>query len=202
MKALGLLPLALSLLLAGPAAAEVPLMSPLPDAGWPDLSGRTVKLSGLKGKPVLINLWASWCQPCIKELPVIQDLHTRYAAHGLQVVGINIDLDLGTAETFTERHGLSYTVLHDAQGDSAKPFRVQQIPATFLYDAAGRLVWQTTDEVKRDDPALRAALKRVLPAAGPRKTEAGAKKGTRVRPDGRRWPLRRPPSPIPPTPSR
>ena len=194
--------LALVLLWAGPAAAGIPLMSPLPEAGWPDLSGRTVKLSALKGKPVLINLWASWCQPCVKELPVIQGLHTRYGPAGLQVIGINIDLDLGTAETFTARHGLSYTVLHDAQGDSAKPFRVDQIPATFLYDAQGRLVWQTDDELKPDDPGLRAALKRVLPEAGPRATDAGGKKGVRTLPDGRQWPVRRPPSPIPPTPSR
>lgn len=198
-----LLPALLALLLAAPAAAEIPLMSPLPEAGWPDLSGRTVKLSALKGKPVLVNLWASWCQPCIKELPIIQGLHTRYAAAGLQVVGINIDVDLGTAETFTERHALGYTVLHDARGDSAKPFRVQQIPATFLYDAEGRLVWQTDDEIEPGDPTLRAALKRVLPQDGPARTEAGGDAKTpRKRPDARLWPLRRAPSPIPPTPSR
>lgn len=186
--------IAAALLLAAPAAAELPLQSPLPDAAWPDLSGETVRLSALKGRPVLINLWASWCPPCIAELPVLAGLHRAHAADGLRVVGINIDVDLGTAERFTEKHRLPYTVLHDAQGVSAKPFRVDQIPATFLFDAAGRLVWQTADEVKADDPGLRAALKRALPRGGPRVTDP--------KPDDRLRPLRRAPSPIPPVPAR
>lgn len=186
--------LALALtLLATPAAAELPLQSPLPDAAWPDLSGQTVQLAGLKGRPVLINLWASWCPPCIAELPLLTALHHAHAADGLRVVGVNIDVDLETAERTTERHRLPYTVLHDAQGVSAKPFQVQQIPATFLFDAEGRLVWQTDDELAPGDPGLRAALKRVLPRGGPAKTEA---------PDARLKPLRPTPSPIPPVPSR
>ena len=117
----------------------------------------------------------------------------RALADGLRVVGINIDVDLETAERTTEKHRLPYTVLHDAQGVSAKPFQVQQIPATFLFDAEGRLVWQTDDELAPDDPGLRAALKRVLPRGGPAKTEA---------PDARLKPLRVMPSPIPPVPVR
>lgn len=181
------LALALGLALAAPAAAALPLQSPLPDAAWPDLEGHTVRLPALAGKPTLINVWATWCPPCIAELPVLAELHRAYAAAGLQVVGINIDVDLGTVEAAVAKHGIPYRVLHDAAGTSSRPFRLDQVPASFLFDAEGRLVWQTEDELKPGDPALRAALKRVLPAAAPKTTPA-PETAPRARPDGRLWP--------------
>lgn len=157
-----------ALALAGPAAAEIPLQSPLPAATWPDLEGRPVALAGLVGKPVLVNVWATWCQPCIKELPVLVGLDRAHKAAGLQVVGIAIDLDLGLVEAAVAKHGITYRVLHDAEGTAARPFRLDQVPASFLFDAAGKLVWQTADELRADDPALQAALARVLGAKGGR----------------------------------
>jgi len=187
MKALAL---ALGLMLAGPALAALPLQSPLPDASYPDLSGRTVTLSALKGKPVLVNLWATWCQPCVHELPILVDLHERYAADGLRVVGVSLDVDLAVLERAVEKYRLPYTILHDATSTVTKPFQVGQLPATFLFDAQGRLVWQLVDELDPNDPGFRAALKRVMPQSGPKGTDARLK------------PLKAVPSPLPPAPIR
>lgn len=151
--------------LAGAAQAEIPLQSPLPDATWPDLAGKPVTLAGLKGRPVLVNVWATWCPPCMRELPTLIALDKAHRAAGLQVVGIAIDLDLGLVEAAVEKHHIPYRVLHDAHGTASRPFRLEQVPATFLYDAEGRLVWQTADELRADDAGFKAALAQVLGAA-------------------------------------
>lgn len=151
--------------LAAPAAAALPPQSPLPDIGWPSLDGPTVTLSALAGRPVLVNVWASWCKPCVKELPLFVELDRAHRAAGLQVVGIAVDAELGPVEDAVERHGLTYPVLHDGKGSVSKAFRLDQIPATFLFDAQGKLVWQAADVVDTDDPTFRAALKRVLAPA-------------------------------------
>lgn len=138
------------------------LASPIPEFSAPDLKGATVALTRLEGKPLLVNLWATWCPPCVHELPLLEALHKKHAADGLQVVGISVDRDLGLVEKMVDKHKLSFRVLHNATGTAARPFRVQQLPATFLYDRKGKLVWSTLDEIKPDDPAFAAALKQAL----------------------------------------
>lgn len=155
------------LALSAPASAALPLHSPLPDAGWPSLDGPTVTLSALVGRPVLVNVWASWCQPCVKELPLFVELDRTHRTAGLQVIGVALDTEIAPVEAAVERHGLTYPVLHDGKGSISKAFRLEQIPATFLFDARGRLVWQAADVVDGDDPAFRAALKQVLAPNAP-----------------------------------
>lgn len=157
--------MALSALMASKTSvvqAAMPLQSPLPAASWPDLDGKPVSLAGLRGKPVLVNVWATWCKPCLHELPVLIALDRAHRAAGLQVVGIAIDLDLGLVEAAVAKHGIGYRVLHDAQGTSSRPFALDAVPASFLFDGEGRLVWQTTQALRADDPALVAALRQVL----------------------------------------
>lgn len=144
------------------AQAAMPLQSPLPAASWPDLDGKPVSLAGLRGQPVLVNVWATWCKPCLHELPVLIALDRAHRAAGLQVVGIAIDLDLGLVEAAVAKHGIIYRVLHDAEGTSSRPFALDGVPASFLFDGEGRLVWQTTKALRSDDPALTAALRQVL----------------------------------------
>lgn len=158
------------LALSAPASAALPLNSPLPDAGWPSLDGPTVTLAALAGRPVLVNVWASWCKPCVDELPLFVALDRAHRAAGLQVVGVAVDAELAPVEDAVERHGLTYPVLHDGNGSASKAFRLEQIPATFLFDARGRLVWQAADVVDAHDPTFRAALKQVLSPPAPEAT--------------------------------
>ncbi|MCA9538565.1 MAG: TlpA family protein disulfide reductase [Myxococcales bacterium] len=140
----------------------LPLQSAMPQFSAPTLGGESFELRALVGRPALVNLWASWCKPCKAEIPVLNALHRRHAVDGLQVVGVSIDLDLATTEQTVEALGVEYKVLHDAQGVSARPFRVQNVPATFLFDRQGRLVWRSTQALSADDPAFAAALARAL----------------------------------------
>lgn len=158
-----------ALLCAAPtlARAGLPAESPLPALGLPSLDGPPVTLSALAGRPVLVNVWATWCKPCVNELPIFVALDRDHRADGLQIVAVAIDAELAPVEATAERLGLPFTVLHDGKGMINKAFRLQQIPATFLYDARGALVWQTHEALDADDPAFRAALTAALASTPP-----------------------------------
>mgnify|MGYP002629622703 CR=1 FL=1 len=146
----------------GPPPSD--LGAPLPALSAPDLDGNTRALAEWKGRPLLVNLWATWCLPCVRELPDLAALHATWAPRGLQMVGVALDDDVGEVEALVARAKLPWTVLHDASGDTLRQFAVAQVPATFLYDRAGTLVWFRGDVLRPDDPALVEALRAVTAA--------------------------------------
>ena len=111
-------------------------------------TGKRVSLTDLKGKPVLLNFWATWCTPCKVEMPWFQEFQTKYAAQGLQVVGINEDDDAQSPEIkdqikkTLERTGVDYTILMSDKkvGDAYGGLDV--LPATFFIDRSGKIVAQ------------------------------------------------------------
>jgi len=115
-----------------------------PDFALNDLSGKSWRLSELRGKVVLINFWATWCPPCRKELPDLETLYGRFASQGLVVVGIS-DEPATKVEPFVRKHGLSFPVLLDAARTVNEMFAIKGIPKTFIYDRAGNLVAQAID---------------------------------------------------------
>ncbi len=136
---------------------------PIPDLKARGISGVTtpsVELRSLKG-PMLLNLWASWCMPCVAELPHLKALH---AAHPeLKVVGLSVDSGPQVAGRAAQRFGLPYPVLHADSRVVSEAFGTIHLPATFLYDAQGYLVWSTLDVIEEGDPRVAAALSQVLP---------------------------------------
>lgn len=112
-----------------------------PDFSLPSLDGKTVHLSDFRGKAVLLNFWATWCEPCKVEMPWIVDLQKKYASQGLQVVGVAMD-DAGADEIakFTKEMGVNYPVVigKDEVGDAygGLPF----LPTTFYIGRDGKIV--------------------------------------------------------------
>ncbi len=109
-------------------------------------TGQKVRLSDLRGKVIVLDFWASWCQPCMHALPDTQALYKKYAARGLKVFGVNIEGDADRAAQAAQSLGLSFPILlsePDAQGDydfsSAQmtAYRIHAIPALFLIDKRG-----------------------------------------------------------------
>ena len=128
------------------------------------MAGAPVSLASLRGSPVLLNVWATWCHPCQDEIPVLEALHKRHSGTGLEVVGVSID-DAGRrndVQAFTERFGITYQVWLDPDQQVMPTFSVIGVPTTFLIDRDGRLVWRKTGEVKAGDAGLDAALDSVL----------------------------------------
>ena len=108
--------------------------------------GQTITLSDLRGQVVLLDFWASWCQPCMDGLPDTEALHRAYKARGLKVIGINIEGDAAKAGQAARELGLSFPILMsepDARGSynfssaQISAFRIHAIPALFLIDKRG-----------------------------------------------------------------
>ncbi|MDA8744021.1 TlpA family protein disulfide reductase [Rubripirellula amarantea] len=108
------------------------------------MDGKTFKLSALRGKPVVIHYWATWCEPCKQDMKLLRRLQASYKRAGLQIVGVNVDGTRETASEFLKESSLPWVQLFEPGGleDSglAKSLGVQTLPTTLLIDAAGKVV--------------------------------------------------------------
>lgn len=112
---------------------------PAPVFALPDMANDTVTLADLRGSPVMLNVWATWCPPCREEMPGLQALHERYSADGLRVVGVSID-NRGAEDairSFATDFGITFTLLHDPGEVVPRQYRTVGVPETFLIDADG-----------------------------------------------------------------
>jgi thiol-disulfide isomerase/thioredoxin len=133
--------------------------SALPEVTVTDPSGKELKMASLKGKPTLINLWATWCAPCIAELPTLNRISNR-ADMNLQVVTISQDLgDAAKVQTFLDQKGFAQLPAWiDAKGDLAMHYGAQTLPVTIYYDAQGKELWRYTGGKEWDSAGAAALL--------------------------------------------
>jgi peroxiredoxin len=118
-----------------PTAAAPQAMAP--DFGLEDLAGRTVRLSQLRGKPVLLNFWATWCPPCRAEIPALQAAHEHYGDAAV-ILGIDIRETAAQVLEFAPRYGLTYPILLDQDGKvSESLYGVQGVPTSLVIGADG-----------------------------------------------------------------
>jgi thiol-disulfide isomerase/thioredoxin len=135
----------LAILLAlGLVATSCPAEAPAPEVGKsaPDfkldtLDGQTLVLSQLKGKPVLVNFWATWCGPCRYEMPFLQQLHEDWPEEELVLLAVNVGESSSDVSQFMQSQGFSFTVLLDRQAAVAQQYNVMGIPSTFFIDSDG-----------------------------------------------------------------
>ena len=100
----------------------------------------TLSLASLRGKPAVINFWASWCAPCKKEAPLLQEAWERYRDEGLVVLGIDAQDFRSDAREFVQRYGLTYPIAYDGNGASLGRFGNTGFPETWFMGRDGRLV--------------------------------------------------------------
>ncbi len=127
----------LGLIDIGCSAPVVSIDKPAPDFRLPDLDGKEVNLDDFKGKPVLLNFWASWCRPCAEEMPYLQQVYEEWSDRGLVVLTINLGDDPAKVKQFRQNHQLSLPVLLDTRQDLADKYNVLSIPTTFFIDKDG-----------------------------------------------------------------
>lgn len=145
--------------IVSPDVASLPkIPKTLPPFELRDLSGVSVRADDLRGAPVLLNVWATWCGPCRDELPVLAKLQTEYPK--LRVLALSVDgAGAGPAvRKMIEASAPGLVALHPDTAGLAARLGVSALPRTFLYDGSGALVWSSEGALREDDPALAAVL--------------------------------------------
>lgn len=104
-----------------------------------DTDGNTVSLQDYKGKVILLNFWASWCEPCRNEMPAVQESYNKYKDQGFVVLGVNIAENQVTAKGFANRLGVTFPVLLDSDRKVTQQYKVIPIPTSFLIDRNGKV---------------------------------------------------------------
>jgi thiol-disulfide isomerase/thioredoxin len=101
--------------------------------------GSTLRLAQLRGQPVLLDFWASWCGPCAMQAPILERLSQRYGKDGLVVVGVNVDDAPEVARHYAEKRELSYPIVVDVRDEAQKLYGVRSLPSVVLVDRKGKV---------------------------------------------------------------
>jgi thiol-disulfide isomerase/thioredoxin len=106
-----------------------------PDITGIDLAGQPIALHQVAGKVVLVNFWATWCAPCMAELPALEQLYQRLHDQGFTIVGIAVDDTLENIKEAVQKNGITYPVLLDEKGKSKRLFELKGFPESFVLDS-------------------------------------------------------------------
>lgn len=143
------------------SASTLPVVGKAPNFRLTTLDGKEVTAAALKGKVVVVDFWATWCGPCVAEIPGYVELQKKYASDGLVIIGVSVDRGgVAKVKQFVDRQGVNYLI---AMGDDtiAEAFGgFDAIPTTFLIDRDGNIRHQKTGSM--DHAAYEALVKQVL----------------------------------------
>lgn len=112
---------------------------PAADFTLADANGQVITLSDLRGQVVMINFWASWCAPCRQEMPLLEQIHQRYAPLGFTLLGINVEENPADGQAFLRERPVSFPVLYDPENGVSKLYDVVAMPSTVLIDRQGNV---------------------------------------------------------------
>jgi len=128
-----------------------------------DLGGTPVSLSAMRGKVVLLTFWATWCGACRGELPNLQNLYKTFKDHNdFEVLTINIDQTTALVLPFVRKNDYRFPVLLDSDNRVSSAYDVRGIPANFIIDRTGKIIWNCAGSVDWSDPLLQKAVKKLL----------------------------------------
>lgn len=154
---LAVLALAIGYTVYGTATKEkvelVAVGSEAPDFTLVDLNGEKHKLSDYKGQGVFLNFWGTWCKPCEKEMPAMDNQYQEFKDHGVQTLAVNIAQTDFEVQNFVDRYGLSFPVVIDKTKSVMTAYNVGQLPATVLIDPEGKVAKIITGEMTEKDIA-------------------------------------------------
>lgn len=138
--------------------------NPLPAAlQLRDVDGRLVNLADLRNRVVLINFWASWCPPCVQEMPSMQRLKEKLAGQPFTILAVNMAESEAEARAFIKKTHVDFPVLMDRDGAVLKQWKVFVFPTSFVIDTTGRIRLGAIGEVEWDSPEIVEIFKQLLP---------------------------------------
>lgn len=153
---------------AGADAADA-LLEPIearpmaPDLALPGPQGERYRLTGMRGAPVIVNFWATWCPPCRAEMPSLQRAWEALEGEGIMVLAVNVGEDAATVREFAAELSVDFPLPIDADSEATANWPVRGLPTTFVVDAEGRLAYRAEGEREWDDPALLEIVRALQP---------------------------------------
>ena len=163
-RLLGLL-LAASVSLAGAQELRPWKGGAAPPLAIADLDGRQHRLEDYRGKVVLVNFWATWCEPCRDEIPSINKLRASLAGRPFVVLAVNLAEPESRIRRFQEKVPMEFSVLLDRDTRVAKSWQARILPASYLIGPDGRIRYSVRGEIDWSGESARAAIAEMLPAA-------------------------------------
>ena len=126
-------------LLAAHGAWAAAIGDPAPAFSLPDTRGGTFALEQLRGQVVYVDFWASWCGPCRRSFPWMNEMQQRYGGRGFAIVAINVDAKREDADRFLRQYSAQFAVVYDGTGATPGAYAVKAMPSSYLVDARGRI---------------------------------------------------------------
>ncbi len=140
----------------------------LPNIRLPDLhSGQVVDLSASRGKVVLLNFWASWCPPCVEEIPSIHALQQQFNSTELVVLSVDYQESEAAIRPFLAKVKVDFPVLLDSEGQVARQWHIFSLPSSFLLDRQGRVRYGVNRAIDWSDPAVVAVVRQLVAESAP-----------------------------------
>jgi cytochrome c biogenesis protein CcmG/thiol:disulfide interchange protein DsbE len=127
-----------------------------------DLSASTQDINKYQGKVVLLDFWASWCGPCRRSFPWMNNMQAKYGERGLTVVAVNLDQERADADKFLQRYPAQFTLWYDPTGTLAKTYNVEAMPTSMLLDRQGKIISVHRGFKKKQIDAYEQAIKQAL----------------------------------------
>jgi peroxiredoxin len=138
-----------------------------PGFSLPTLGGGEVSLTSLRGKVVLLNFWASWCEPCQVEMPAMERLYRKLRPQGFELIAVSVDDNEKDVKDFSTRLGLTFPILLDPSKRVATTYQTFRYPESFLIDRRGTLVEHYVGSRDWDAPAYVSRIERLMEGGTP-----------------------------------
>ena len=135
----------------------------IPQLSLKDLAGHEVNLTDFKGKVVLVNFWATWCAPCIEEMPSMQRLRDKLGLAGFEVLAVNYQESQTRINEFLKKRPLKLTILRDHDGSARTGWGVRVFPTSFVIDAGQRVRYTVTGDVDWTSSKIESQIRELLP---------------------------------------
>jgi thiol-disulfide isomerase/thioredoxin len=132
---------------------------PTPALQLKTLDGRTINLADFRGRTVIVNFWATWCAPCVAEMPALQRLRDRMGLQRLEVIAVNFQENAARIRPFVERRRLTYPVVRDHDGAARAAWGVTVFPTSFVVGPDQRIAWVAIGEVDWRDARVELRIR-------------------------------------------
>ena len=127
-------------------------------------AGAPISLQEFRGKVVLVNFWATWCEPCVTEMPALQQLRTTFGPRDFEVLAVNLQEGPAKINAFVEKSGVSFPIVRDTDGAVARVWGARVLPASYLIDRDGRIRYAVVGDPDWTSSALMNTIRTLIAA--------------------------------------